>query len=263
MVSVWITRSTEFHVPLHSWNPLVIPRAVLLQIRGQLSAKGMHCLPFFKEHQEPQPADYSTGINIGNAQEQNAKWNIHNLYVIPRPKSQISQRIRWLHCCKSFLHLSHRGVVKANTVDWKTDFILIRINISCFKEYWNVYPWKQPLIMVIISTFVACALLWNTLVLIGWSSATCPYTGKLNQRFCLACWKLECCYPKSKWKVPQYGKADSLSEPRIWDLSRLSIICNNFVVNQTSLWQMVWQKKRYPLNLQNNCSLNLQKHPVS
>lgn len=191
--SVWIP------CPTPQLDLLVIPRAVLLQIRGQLTAKGMHCLPFFKEHQEPEPADYSTGINVGNAQEQNAKWNIHNLYVIPRPKSQISQGIRWLHCHKSFLHLSHRGVVKANTVDWKTDFILKRINISCFKEYWNVYLWKQALVTVIISTFAACALLWNILVLTGWSSATCPYTGKLNQRFCLACWKLKCYYPKSKW----------------------------------------------------------------
>ena len=93
-VSDWITSSTKSHVPLHSWILLVIPGAAPLQIRGKCSAKKWkHCLTFCKQHQEPQSAEYSAGINIGILFLIIIKWNTYNLYVIPRPKAKIVKEL--------------------------------------------------------------------------------------------------------------------------------------------------------------------------
>ena len=94
LVSDWVTRSTKSHVPLHSWILLVIPGAVPLQIRAKRSAKKWeHCLSFCKQHQEPQAADDSAGINVGILLLIVIKWNVYNLYVVPRPKAKVVKKL--------------------------------------------------------------------------------------------------------------------------------------------------------------------------
>lgn len=89
-----ITRSAKTHVPLHSWILLVIPGAASLQIRAKWSVKKWkHCLPFCKQQQELQSADYFAGINIGTLLLIIIKWNTYYLYVIPRPKAKIVKKL--------------------------------------------------------------------------------------------------------------------------------------------------------------------------
>lgn len=89
--------------------------------------------------------------------------------------------------------------------------------------------------------------------LTGWSSATCPYWAQESwtnnilplSGFCQNISLVGNCnviIQEVNGKFLTIGKLTQ--SPNIQDLFRLSITQNRYVVNQTSLQQMVWQKER-------------------
>lgn len=135
-------------------------------------------------------AGCSAGINAGILFLIITRWNIYHLYVIPRPKVKTVKELNSFKAALSqeFPSLFSRRCCKSQHC-WLIDFISVRINIFCLKEYRNVHLWGQALNMAIISVFAVCAVFCSERLWFSNRMKLCPMsllsTGKLNQgRFC-------------------------------------------------------------------------------